>query len=251
MGTVRSAGRVVGVVGAALLTACALSSCGSSPPHQLKKVAHSGATTSTTSTTTTTTTSSTTSTTPLPVFVPATAPQVAVPNVIGLKIAPARAALRAATLAAVSLNTPCNKGTTASQSVVASLSTPGPTTDPRVGAQPLRPGALVAAKSSVGITWSGCFGGASSVPSVLGLSLPGARQALHAAGLTWACYSVAQPTTTTSSTTTSSTNASTTSSAVTTTTAKPPQVVLTQDPAPGSVVHPGSTVSLTMQHCPQ
>ncbi len=117
------------------------------------------------------------------------------PNVIGMKVVAARAALRAATLSPVSLNAPCNMGG-ASQSVVASLATPGTTADPRVGAVPLSPGALVAQRSAVGITWSGCYGDASRVPAVVGLSLPAARQALRAVGLAWACSSVGVPTTT-------------------------------------------------------
>ena len=92
---------------------------------------------------------------------------------IGLKIAAARAALRAAGFPSVSLNTPCNKGTLASQSVVASLAIPGKAPDVRVGATPLSPGAAAPAGTRIGIIWSGCFGDASEVPAVVGLHLPG------------------------------------------------------------------------------
>ncbi len=66
------------------------------------------------------------------------------PNVIGLKIAAAHATLHQAGLPAIGLNTPCNKGTLASQSVVASLWLAGKGSDVRVGAVPLNPGAPVA-----------------------------------------------------------------------------------------------------------
>ena len=80
------------------------------------------------------------------------------PNVIGLKIAAAHTALRAVGLSTVALNTACNKGTLASQSVVSSLSLPGKAPDPRVGAVPLAPGTVVPPGTRVGITWSGCYG---------------------------------------------------------------------------------------------
>jgi beta-lactam-binding protein with PASTA domain len=244
------AGRVVAVVGTALVAACALASCGSSPAAVQKSAARHGRTTTstTTSTTTTTTTSTTAPSTPLTAPAPPTTPQVAVPNVIGLKVPAARAALHAATLASVSLNAPCNMGA-ASQSVAASLATPGTTADPRVGARPLSPGALVARGSSVGITWSGCYGDASRVPAVVGLSLPAARQALRAVGLAWACYSVGVPTTTTTTTTNPST--STTAPVTTTTAPRPPKTVLTQNPPAQTVLRPGATVTLTMYRCLQ
>jgi beta-lactam-binding protein with PASTA domain len=162
---------------------------------------------------------------------------VTVPNVIGLKIAAAHATLRQAGLPAVGLNTLCNKGTLASQSVVASLWLAGQEPDVRVGAVPLHPGAAVPPGTRVGITWSGCYGDASAVPAVVGLTFPAARHALHAVGLTWACYSVGKATTTTAP--------------ATTTTVKRPRLVLTQSPAAGTVLHPGATVALTMHACPQ
>ena len=205
---------------ASLVTACALSSCTDSPAPPKE-----------TTTTTTTTTSTTT-----------TSPGVTVPDVIGLKIAAARAALHAAGLPTVGLNAACSKGTLASQSVVASLSLAGRTPNPAVGAIPLRPGATVPPGTRVGITWSGCYGDRSAVPAVVGLTFAAARHALHAVGLAWACYSVGRPTTTTTTTTVPSS---------TTTTVRPPQTVLTQEPAAGAVLRPGAVVRITMQVCPQ
>jgi beta-lactam-binding protein with PASTA domain len=245
-----SRGRVSALAATVLVIACLLTSCGSSPTAGRKKAVRHILTTTTAAPTTTST---------APTSTP-TAPGVAVPNVIGEKIAAARGALRAANLPSIALNTPCNKGTLASQSVAAALSRPGKAPDVRVGAVPLQPGTVVPSGTRVGITWSGCYGDASAVPTVVGLTLAAARHALHAVGLTWACYSVGQATTTTSTkatttstraTTTSTPASSTTTSAVTTTTARTPQTVLTQTPAAHTVVRPGATVSLTMQRCPQ
>jgi beta-lactam-binding protein with PASTA domain len=200
----------------AVAAGCVLSSCGGSP----SKNAARGTTTSTTSTSSTSTTT--------------TLPGVTVPNVIGLKIVAAHATLRQVGLPAVGLNTPCNKGTLASQSVVTALAMAGKEPDVRVGAVPLHPGVVVPPGTRIGITWSGCYGDASAVPAVVGLTFPAARHALHAVGLTWACYSVGPaPTTTTAST------------------SKPPRLVLSQSPATGMVLHPGATVALTMHACPQ
>jgi beta-lactam-binding protein with PASTA domain len=222
-------------------------SCSSSPTVEQKKAVHSILTTTSTEAPTTST-SATAPTT--------TQPGVAVPNVVGQKIAAARTALRAVGLTFVSLNAACNKGTLASQSVVASLATPGKSPDVRVGAQPLSPGTVVPVGSRVGITWSGCYGDASDVPMVVGLTFAAARQAIHAVGLTWACFSVGKaPTTTTTkapATTTTSSDASTTTvPPTTTTTVKVAQTVLTQSPAAHVVLHPGAIVTLTMHHCPQ
>ena len=118
-------GRVTILGIAALLAACLLASCGNGPTTAQKKAVHDILTT-----TTTTTVPATTSTSPTA----ATQPGVAVPNVIGLKIVAARSALRAAGFPSVSLNTPCNKGTLASQSVAASLATPGKAPDVQIGA---------------------------------------------------------------------------------------------------------------------
>jgi beta-lactam-binding protein with PASTA domain len=221
------------------VAACFLTSCGGNSPTPAQKKAVR----SILSTTTTTAAAPTSTTVPAPTTT--TRPQSTVPNVIGLKIAVARAALRAAGFASVSFNTACDKGTLASQSVVSSLAIPGSAPDGRVGAVPLSPGAPVATGTPIGITWSGCFGDSATVPAVTGLTFGAAKHALHAVGLTWACYSVEVATTTTS-------GASPTSHPpVTTTTVKAVQTVAIQAPAAGTVLRPGATVSLTMHHCPQ
>jgi beta-lactam-binding protein with PASTA domain len=239
-------GRIAALGTAVLATACLLTSCSNGPTSAQKKAVRTVLTTTTTSTPPTTSTSSSTS----------TQPGVAVPNVIGLKIAAARGALRAAGFPSVSLNTSCNKGTLASQSVVASLASPGKAPDVSVGAVPLQPGVAVSPGTRIGINWSGCYGDASDVPAVVGLSFPAARQAIHAAGLVWACFSVGEaPTTTTThapkTRSTSEASTTTTLAPETTTTVKVVQVVLTQSPAAHTVLHPGATVTLTMHHCPQ
>ena len=155
----------------------------------------------------------------------------------------------------MNLNKPCNKGTVASQSVVASLAIPGKSPDVRVGATPLSPGAGVPTGTLIGINWSGCFGDASAVPALVGLPFPAARRAILAVGLTWACFSVGPATaktTTGAPKPTSTSDASTTTAAPeTTTTVTVVQTVLTQSPAANTVLHPGATVTLTMHRCPQ
>lgn len=215
---------------AAVLAACAFSSCGSTSPADHTNADRTTLTTTTQPPASSTTTSASTTT---------TTPGVTVPNVIGAKIAAARLALRMAGLPSVALNTPCNKGSLASQSVVSSLAIPGRPPDIRVGAMPLVPGAVEPPGTRIGITWSGCFGDAVTVPAVVGLTFAMARHDLYAAGLTWACYSVGKQATPTTTTTT------------TTGAAPPRQTVLTQTPAAGTVLHPGSPVSLTMHACPQ
>jgi beta-lactam-binding protein with PASTA domain len=238
-GSVHVGGRVAALSTAAFVAACCLTSCGGSSPRAAQKRAVHPII-STTTTTTSTPAAPTTVTAPT-----TTLPQSTVPNVIGLKIAAARATLHAAGFAPVSLNTPCNKGTLASQSVVSSLAIPGKPPDVRVGAVPLSPGTTVPTGTPIGVTWSDCFGDTATVPAVTGLTLAVAKHALHAVGLTWACYSVDVATTTTS-------GASTTSHPpVATTTIRAAQTVLTQAPAAGTALHPGGTVSLTMHHCPQ
>ena len=66
----------------------------------------------------------------------------------------------------------------------------GQAAQPERGRVPLNPGATVPPGTRVGITWSGCYGNGSTVPAVVGLTFAAARRALHAVGLTWACYSV-------------------------------------------------------------
>ncbi len=187
-----------------------------------------------------------------------TQPGVTVPNVIGLRLAAARVALRDVGLPFVDLNERCTKGTLASQSVVDSLALPGKEPTPNVGAVPLEPGSKVPTGSRIGITWSGCFGNAALVPDVVGESFDVARRALTEVGLTWACYSVRRSTRSTSSATSTSTSTSTssasTTTSVTTPTAAAPLprgVVLTQDPQTGGMLRPGATVTLTMRVCPQ
>jgi beta-lactam-binding protein with PASTA domain len=222
-------GRLPAMGTAVLVTVCVLSSCGGSPTARRKSTV--------TTIVATTTTAAPTS----------TRPGVTVPNVIGLKIAAARAGLHAVGLPTVGLNLPCTKGTLASQSVVASLSIAGKPPHPAVGAIPLSPGATVPPGTRVGITWSGCYGDRSAVPAVVGLTFAAARHALRVIGLTWACYSVGRATTTT----TTSSSTTTTTPAVTTTTVRVPPTVLSQDPAAGTVLKPGAVVRITMHFCPQ
>ena len=225
-GTVIARGRWVAVGLSVLLVPGALAACGSGSGAKAKSATRRVP--RTTTTTTTTTTSTTT-----------TQPGVTVPNVIGLKIAEARAELAAAGFRSVGLNAPCNKGTLVSQSVVSALSVAGKPPDARVGAVPLSPGARVPPGTRIGITWSGCYGDHATVPNVTGLTFAAARHALHAAGLTWACYTVGGTATTTSR------------PPATTTTVHRVPTVLSQDPPAGTVLHPGTPVSVTMHRCPQ
>lgn len=248
--------RLGAAIAAPLVAACALASCGSSASPARR--ASSRSTTSSSTTTTTTTTLPVTSTTLR------STPGVAVPDVIGLKITPARFFLRVAGFFTVPFNVPCNKGTITSQSVVAALSIPGKAPQLSAGAVPLLPGTVRPMGSFVGITWSGCYPNGSIVPNITGLTFWVAVKLVHVAGLTWACHSVG-PTTTTHPTTTiappsttSSTSTTTTSTHVTSsvshtlrsTTPKPPQTVLGQTPAPGTVLMPGTSVAMTMDVCP-
>jgi hypothetical protein len=267
--------RLDAAIAALLVAACALASCGSSA-----SPARRASSRSTTSSSTTTTTLPVTSTTLR------STPGVAVPDVIGLKITPARFFLRVAGFFTVPFNVPCNKGTLTSQSVVAALSIPGKAPQLSAGAVPLLPGTVRPKGSFVGITWSGCYPNGSIVPNITGLTFWVAAKLVHVAGLTWACYSVgptttthpttthpttthpttthptttiAPPSTTSSTTTTSSTSTTTTTSTHVTssvshtlrsTTPKPPQKVLGQTPAPGTVLMPGTSVAMTMDVCP-
>jgi hypothetical protein len=212
-----------------------LSSCGGGPSRSVL------------TTTTTTTTTTITTTTVAPSSTTTTEPGVVLPNVVGQKILAARNELHAAGFKTVGLNTPCNKGTLQSQSVVSSLAIPGKAPARAVGAVALAPGAALPAGTLIGINWSGCYGSGSTVPTVVGLAFGPARHALMQAGLTWACFSVGRPATTT----TRATATSTTLPPSTTETTRPKQTVLTQNPAPGAMVEPGTTVSLTMHACPQ
>jgi beta-lactam-binding protein with PASTA domain len=234
----------------ALVAPCALASCSSSPGRQ-----QAVRQTSTTTAPPTTTTSSSVTTTTI-------TGGVAVPNVIGLKIDPARYILHAVGFGTVPLNTVCSKGTLASQSVVASLSVPGHAPFYGVGATPLIPGTMRPKRSLVAITWSDCYPNGTSVPAVVGLKFIQATHHLHAVGLTWSCFSMNSDPATTDATaattapppaTSSSTAATTTRpTTTTTTTAKPPKpVILTQSPTAGAIVKASTTVTLTMHACPQ
>ncbi len=243
---------------ALVATSAFLAACGNKSPNAAPEIS---------STTSTTTTITTTTTTP-----PTTAVDqgVAVPNVLGMKIPLARFYLRTAKFALVPFNAACNKGNTASQSVVVSLSIPGKPPTVTVGAQPLIPGTTRPKGSAVGVTWSGCYPGGTQVPTVVGHTFSVAVHLLHLGGLNWSCYSVGSahpPATTTThvprtTTTTTTTTANTTSSTDTTTTTAPPttttttaprqpQTVLSQGTPPGNVVQAGSVVELAMHHCPQ
>ena len=235
----------------ALVAPCAFASCSSSPGHQ--QTVRRTTTTTTTAPPTTTSSSSSTTTT--------TTAGVAVPEVIGLKIAAARYILHAVGFDTVPLDTVCN-GPLAEQSVVASLSIPGHAPFYAVGATPLMPGTTRPKGSVVAITWSSCYPNGTSVPAVVGLKFLQATHALHVVGLTWSCFSVDSDTATTTTTTTtttappsstSSTSSSTTTTThpQTTTTTRPPAVILTQSPTAGATVKASTTVTLTMHACPQ
>jgi beta-lactam-binding protein with PASTA domain len=221
------------IAGSALVAAaCILAACGNSTAPR------AAARTSTSTTTTTTTTA--------PPPTTAAGLSVAVPNVLGMKIALARFYLRAAGFAIVPLNAACTKGTLASHSVVASLSVPGKPPDVSVGALPLVPGTTLPKGARVGITWSDCYPNGTEVPLVTGQTFAHAVHLLHLAALNWACYSVGPTTTTTHPHATTSRPASTT-----TTPPKPLQTVLSQGTRAGTTAHPGSVVDLVMHHCPQ
>ena len=230
------------LAGCALLAAaCVLASCGDSPAPKR----HALRTTTTSTTTTTTAPQPTTTTAP---------PGVAVPDVVGMKVDLARFYLKTAGFKAVPLNAPCNKGSLPSESVVASLSVPGPPPNVATGAQALAPGTPLPKGARVGITWSPCYPAGTQVPAVVGHTFLNAVHLLRLAGLTWACYSVGSPTTTTTHPTTATTKpgTSSTTSPPTTTTTKPlAGVILTQGTAAGTVVNAGAVVNLTMHHCLQ
>jgi hypothetical protein len=150
-----------------------------------------------------------------------------VPNVIGLRIAAAQDALTGAHLRPVSLNRACSKGTLASQSVVDSLALPGPAPNFALGARPLAPGSYVPAHTLVGMAWSGCFGGGTAVPEVVGLTFGAARQSVVRAGLTWTCQDQS-----------------------TTTTVPLNRTVVSQSPATGTPEVAGALVTFVMARCP-
>ena len=235
------------------------------------------------------TTTSTTTFTTLPqiphITVPTTAPPtttagVVVPDVIGLAPRETRLVLRSLGFTLVPFDTPCHKGTTASQSVVTSLSVPGPGADPRLGASPLAPGTARPARSRIGVTWSGCYPHGTIVPAVTGLTFDRAVHRLHLAGLDWACFSVAperpshgntagssttgsqasHSSTDTSAPASSKTTRSATSHRATSSTSTSTTVagqspnlpkVLSQGTKPGTTLKAHTAVDFTMRHCPQ
>ena len=246
-----------------LVCGCALAACATTPsPDDLE--ANSGPTS-----TSTTTTSSTLPALTMPTSAPATtAPGVVVPNVIGMKPGQARLVMRSVGFVLVPFNTPCRRGTPASQSVLSSLSVPGPGQDARVGATPLTPGTARPARSRIGVTWSGCYPNGTTVPDVTGLSFDKAVHRLHEAGLAWACFSVPATHSTHSkhATTTSSTDTGTPPSDDSSSTTKPPDTstsstaagqapntppVLSQGTKAGTVLKAHTVVDFTMRHCPQ
>ncbi len=248
-------GGLLALAGLALVAPCVVASCSDSPSHHQ---AERRTTTTTTAPPTTTTTNVTTTTMAGP----------AVPSVIGLKIDAARYILHAVGFNTVPLNTACNKGSLASQSVVAALSIPGHAPFYAVGATPLLPGTIRPKGSTVAITWSDCYPNGTSVPAVVGLKFFQATHDLHVVGLTWACFSVdsdtattattastttttALPPSTSSSTATTHPPTTTTTHPPTTTTTKPSNVILTQSPTAGATVKASTSVTLTMHTCPQ
>jgi hypothetical protein len=216
------------VVGSLVLLGLLAAACGSGTP---KASAHkSSRPRSTTSTTSTTTTNPTTTTGPAPTTtssLPKKTALTVVPNIIGLKIAPARAALLANHLSIVYLNSACGNGSVASQSVVDALALPGPGPNVAVGATPLAPGTQIPVRTRIGIQWSGCFGGGTTVPNVVGLLFDAARQAVVRAGLTWTCQDQG-----------------------TTTTIPHNKTVLSQNPPPGLPEEAGANVAFVMEKCP-
>ncbi|HEY1651740.1 MAG TPA: hypothetical protein VGG09_07645 [Acidimicrobiales bacterium] len=231
------------VAGTALVAAaCVLAACGNAPaPRAVVRMS-------------TTTTSTTTTTLAPPTTATAAGSSVAVPDVLGMKLKTARLSLRAVGFVTVPFNTACNKGTLASQSVVAALSVAGNPPDVHVGALPLVPGSTLPRGARVGITWSGCYPDGAVVPPVVGQTFSSAVHLLHLAGLNWACYSAGSaPTTTThpDPTTSPSGPTSTSTPATTTTTTKPRQTILSQGTPAGTTVRAGTVVDLVMHHCPQ
>ena len=183
-----------------------------------------------------------------------------------MKPSEARLVLRSLGFVLVPFNAPCHKGTTASESVVSTLSVPGPGQDARVGATALAPGSARArpARPS-GSPGPAAYPNGTIVPDVTGLSFDKAVHRLHVAGLAWACFSVpakhrrqrrpARPTTTPSddsSTTTSTTKLPDTSTSSTAAgQARTNPVVVSQGTKSGTVLKAHTVVDFAMRHCPQ
>jgi hypothetical protein len=219
--------RTIIVTGVAIVLGLSLAACsspapkgsgGASPLHKHH--------TSSPSTTTTSTAPTTTTTLPVPTTTTTTIPLVAVPDVIGLKIAPALAAIKAAGLKRVPFNAVCGGPSVRKQSVVIALFLPGSTHDVTLGAKPLTPGDRIPVGTTVATEWSGCFGGGTNVPNVLGLEFNPAKNAITAAGLTWICQSEG------------------------TTTIPHRKTVVSESPPHGTRVAAGTTVIFVMENCP-
>ena len=178
------------------------------------------------------------------------------PPVIGLKIATARAALRAAGLHPVSLNVACNRGTLASQSVVTSLSVAGEAPTPTVGAVPLEPWSHGCARDAgrdhlVGVLRQRIARARHRRPHPPG-GAPRAHRGGARVGLLLGGPADDRPRRRPPTTTDQSVgHLHQRSRGHDHDGQGRPQTVLTQSPAPGTVLKPGSIVSFTMHACPQ
>ena len=173
---------------------------------------------------------------------------VLVPNVIGLKVAPARTALEDLGFVVMSFNVPCRRSSPASQSVLASMEVPGRGAAVKTGATPLLPGTARPAHSSIAVTWSGCYPNGTVVPSVVGLTFAKAVRQLHQAGLTWSCFSSPKGAGTVATT---PDGATTTTAALTTLSAHGGNIVQSQGSPAGTVLKAHTPVQIVMHHCPQ
>jgi hypothetical protein len=148
---------------------------------------------------------------------------IAVPDLVGQFITQVRSQLHAVGFKLLSINADCSKGNLDSQSVALSMELLGPP------ATPLNAGMLDPKGTTVGITWSGCYGKGVTVPEVVGLAFHAAtNEIVQAGGLYWKCVS-SDPTTPASDV--------------------PANIVTTQSPAPGSNVQTATYVTITMPVC--
>jgi beta-lactam-binding protein with PASTA domain len=108
---------------------------------------------------------------------------VTVPSVVGQYLPAARRALVAAGVRTQNLNTPCNAGGNPQKaSVVVSLVLVGTI-------ETLTGGEQIPKSSSVGVTWSGCYGKGIVVPNVVGDTWPVGVAAIQSASLVVGCTS--------------------------------------------------------------
>ncbi len=173
---------------------------------------------------------------------------VLVPNVIGVKVAPARTALEDLGFVVLSFNIPCRRASPASQSVLASMEVPGKGTDVKTGATPLLPGTSLPAHSSIAVTWSECYPNGTVVPSIVGLTFAKAVRQLHQAGLAWSCFSSPKDAGTVATT---PDPATTTTAALTALSAHGGNVVQSQGSPAGTVLKAHTPVPIVMHHCPR